>query len=317
MQAVMMSLALMPGLLFGWQIDSEVKITTGGSWSSPAWSPRGEYFCAIDGAGRLVLFDAAGKVVKVKEASGFENPKWSPDGSYIAASFASKKRPLAIISIPELGAEYKSLGVYDTAWLSDSKTIYFYHWQKRPHDVLSKIMDVSVGSSGENDYFDLIKDKNALKSFTCSPKEEKVAFIQVNAGDNRCLYVADLALTEKKSIASGLLGESLSWSPDGKYVWTGAEIVNVEKKEVVSTGMPFTRFAQWSSDGKKIFYSKETVKDSIIIDGDPACFDFAAGKEEIINSPDFSESFASYSSDLKSCAAVDAKDGNLLLIKFK
>ncbi len=317
MQAVMMSLALMPGLLFAWQIESEIKITTGGSWNSPAWSPRGDYFCAIDGSGRLVLFDAEGKVVKTKESAGFENPKWSPDGAYIAASFASKKRPLAIISVPELGAEYKSLGVYDAAWLSDSKTIYFYHWQKRPHDVLSKIKDVTVGGGGENDYFDLIKDKNALKSFTCSPKDEKVAFIQINAGDNRCLYAADMSVTEKKSIASGLLGENLTWSPDGKYIWTGAELVNMETKEVISAGMPKTQGVRWSADGKKLFYSKENVKDNIIIKGELACFDFSAGKEEIINSPDFSESFASYSSDLKSCAAVDAKDGNLLLIKFK
>ena len=66
-----MSLALMPGLLFAWQIESEIKITTGGSWNSPAWSPRGDYFCAIDGSGRLVLFDAEGKVVKTKESAGF------------------------------------------------------------------------------------------------------------------------------------------------------------------------------------------------------------------------------------------------------
>ena len=313
----MLSLALIPGLLFAWQIESEIKITTGGSWNSPAWSPRGDYFCAIDGAGRLVLFDAAGKVVKVKETPGFENPKWSPDGAYIAASFASKKRPLAIVSIPELGAEYKSLGVFDTAWFSDSKTIYYYHWQKRPHDVLSKIMDVSVGSSGENDYFDLIKDKNALKSFTCSPKEQKVAFIQINAGENRYLYVADMSAAEKKSIASGLQGETLSWSPDGKYIWTGAELVDVAKKEVKSAGMPSTRFAKWSSDGKKIYYSKETVKDNIIIDGDLASFDFESGKESVISTPDAAESFAAFSPDCLNCAAVDAKDGNLLLIKFK
>ena len=312
-----MSLALMPGLLFAWQIESEIKITTGGSWNSPAWSPRGDYFCAIDGSGRLVLFDAEGKVVKTKESAGFENPKWSPDGAYIAASFASKKRPLAIVSFPELGAEYKSLGVYDTAWFSDSKTIYYYHWQKRPHDVLSKIMDVSVGSSGENDYFDLIKDRNALKSFTCSPKEQKVAFIQINAGDNRFLYVADISAGEKKSIASGLQGETLSWSPEGKFIWTGAELVNMETKEVISEGLPKTQGTRWSADGKMIYYSKERVKDNIIIDGELACFDFASGKEETISTSGFSESFASYASDLKSCAAVDAKDGNLVLIKFK
>ena len=126
-----------------------------------------------------------------------------------------------------------------------------------------------------------------------------------------------MAATDKKSIASGLQGENLSWSPDGKYIWTGAELVNMETKEVISEGLPKTQGTRWSADGKMIYYSKERVKDNIIIDGELACFDFASGKEETISTSGFSESFASYASDLKSCAAVDAKDGNLVLIKFK
>jgi Tol biopolymer transport system component len=302
---------------FALKIESEKKVTTDGNWRYTRMAPDGTKFLAINGSRQIAVFKADGTVIGVKESTQMDFPVWSPDSKKIAAEMDTPNKPFVILNAEDLTGQYCGEHASDPQWEPDSKTLYYFFWKKDHGLAISKLYEWTVGASSPNEIMEVIKDKTSIKMPVTSPKGNGLVFMQTNLKPNIQLIVVDPGEGEKKVLAKNLKGETPYWSPDGKWIWTGAELVEFATKTVKSEGMPVASPVTWSQDSKMLLYSKEKKENDTVKDGDLAVFDITAGKEEVLKTAEYLESEASFSADGKKAVCVDAKDGNILIVNLK
>ncbi|MEI7903864.1 MAG: hypothetical protein WCI43_00440 [Candidatus Firestonebacteria bacterium] len=300
--AVLALLLALP--LFAWKVQSIKQLTQEGGWRSPIFSPDGSKFFALNKNQQICLFDSGGTLLTMKENTDISLPCWSPDSKKLAAELNST---ICILEAENLSVMFLGKNVYKPRWSGDSKSIYCIFWKMDHGAARSELKEISL-TGGINDFIDMPRDLGNIKGMAVSTKEAKLAYTLKQKGVKTRLFLVNLENSEKKRLAEGLNGKIVIWSPDGKYIWTGEELLDNVENKIISEEMPAVSEITWSKDSKWLFYSRE--------DGELARFDIAAKKEEVLISKDLSEKSASFSQDGLLAVCLDGKDANLVLVKF-
>jgi TolB protein len=189
---------------------SETKLTTGGGWSRPRWSPDGGQLALIRG-GQLWTMKSDGTARRRLTSRAASGPSWSPDGTMLAFSSLSCSGGPGVYRISATSAGAAPEAVFPS----------YCRDEELPAEPAAR-------AAGSGTLADRLRDDDAV---AWSPDGTKVAF---RGGDcestyDACLTVGTVATGGEKTVAAyGGGGRQTSgfavvpsWRADGvKLAWT-------------------------------------------------------------------------------------------------
>ena len=304
-------------------IKSVEQLTAGGGYSSPSWAPDGAKFFAQNSAAGIMLYDFSGKNGKAlkPDETNLVKPSWSFDGNSIAAENLKDQSIMLfdLISgkartLEESNTYTKNLQpmtrVYGPCFAPDNDNIFFFYWRLNHGQTESYLRQYTLSAGGWDKIAEMIPDRRNYGNIAVSPKGGTLVFMRDLLKDVHTLYAVDTETGKKKLLFEELKGKTPVWSPDGKYIYTGAELLNPAEKTCVKA-CPESAGFSWSADGKKLFGAEKEKEGSLFI------FDIESGKKQDLPVSGFKVAGVSFTGDGKKAVCVDEKGGNLFLLTIE
>ena len=223
-------------------IKSVEQLTAGGGYSSLSWAPDGAKFIAQNSAAGIMLYDFSGKNGKAlkPDETNLVKPSWSFDGNSIAAENLKDQSIMLfdLISgkartLEESNTYTKNLQpmtrVYGPCFAPDNDNIFFFYWRLNHGQTESYLMQYTLSAGGWDKIAEMIPDRRNYGNIAVSPKGGTLVFMRDLLKEVHTMYSVDLETGKKKLLFEGLKGKTPVWSPDGKYIYTGAELLNPEE----------------------------------------------------------------------------------------
>ncbi|MEI7904024.1 MAG: hypothetical protein WCI43_01250 [Candidatus Firestonebacteria bacterium] len=304
-------------------IKSAEKLTEDGNYTCAVWSPDGTKFFALQSKTGLVLFDASGRNRKALK-DGYNDitkPSWSFDGNKIISECTGDQSLLLFDLVSEKAYFLEEINagtgnmqvltrVFGPCFSADNDNIYHFYWRQNHGTTESQLRQYALSAKGWDKITEMIMDRRNYGNMAVSPKGGGLVFMRDLMKELHTLYSVNLETGKKKLVCGDLKGGNPSWSPDGKYIYTGAELVNPAEKTAVKN-LPESVLASWSSDSKRIVGVEKGTEGAIFI------YDIETGKKEILQKKDLKAAAVSFTADGKKAVCVDAKDGNLFLLTIE
>jgi TolB protein len=202
---------------------AETRITTGGTWARPRWSPDGKLIAVLN-AGQLWTMKADGSAKRLVTTRAASGPSWSPDGTSIAFSSLSCSGGPGVYKISATAANAAAEVLFPS----------YCRGEELPAEPEARTAE--PGSLSERLRYD--------DAVSWSPDGSKVAF---RGGDcesiyDSCLTLGTVATGGEKTVAAyggGSVQNSgfavvPQWRADGKKLaWTA-----YQKGETTATDQP-------------------------------------------------------------------------------
>jgi WD40 repeat protein len=249
-----------------WDLESNQTVTTSlSSGVTGAWSPDGKRLATSGGAGSIVIWDGASKVVLESDVLGLESGvydfAWSPDGKKIAAGSLKGTVPIwDITSKTSVRLSGHTGAVFKVAWSPDGKYV-----ASGGGDGTVRIWDVASGQTMQ------VLDVYGVEGLAWSPDSRQIAVTL--RGPLNIWDVATGQLVATIDTKNRLT--DMRWSPDGAYLITnGFDIIEARRQQVLGRladpdkqSVSMSSLA-WSPDGKQVAIGSilgESGKDRYLI----------------------------------------------------
>jgi WD40 repeat protein len=233
-----------------WDLESNQTVTTSlSSGVTGAWSPDGKRLATSGGAGSIVIWDGASKVVLESDVLGLESGvydfAWSPDGKKIAAGSLKGTVPIwDITSKTSVRLSGHTGAVFKVAWSPDGKYV-----ASGGGDGTVRIWDVASGQTMQ------VLDVYGVEGLAWSPDSRQIAVTL--RGPLNIWDVATGQLVATIDTKNRLT--DMRWSPDGAYLITnGFDIIEARRQQVLGRladpdkqSVSMSSLA-WSPDGKQV-----------------------------------------------------------------
>ena len=322
MKRVLMAVVLIASFstgVFALKIKEEKKATADGGYSEPNFSPEGSKFLAVKAGVGLVVYkaDGTGRDDITPAGERVQNPTFNKKGTKIVTDYADMNPPLQVITLGTKKA-FKIIErfSFDSTWAFDGDAIFYTYWKLNHGVTESKMIWYDTETNSSEEVRKMYPDRRMFKKPFAHPDGDRVFYVKDPMKELKTIMEVSRETGKQKIFVANIKGDSPAFSSDGKYIWTGAEIIVCKDKTIIPSPVENIEKATWINGDILMFNTK--VKDGDKIkEADLGMLDAETMKFEIFKTPDFLEIQSSFSWDGKNAICVDAKDGNLVLITLE